>query len=376
MTQVVVKPVQSWLDRKRFVDLPWKLYQNDPNWMPPLRGNQRELLGYARHPFHDNAEVQTFLAWRGKEVVGRIAAIVNRLHNQAFKERRGFFGFFECVDDEQAAHALFDAARDWLAERGMLSIRGPANPSMNYECGLLIDAFDSAPTFMMTYNPAYYVRLVEGYGFRKTHDLLAYLGRREQLPAVEAQLGGLAEQAQARCNAIVRPLNPARFLDDTKLFVSLYNRSLVAMWGFVPLPEPEIRKLAASLRHLLVPELSLFAEVDGVAVGAIVGLPDYNPTIKEINGRLFPFGFLKLLKHPTKVRKIRVLSINVVPEFQRWGLGLVLMRALVPKVIQVGLEEAEFSWVSEANDMARLGLEKGGAKVYKTYRMYDYEPDQ
>jgi GNAT superfamily N-acetyltransferase len=225
----------------------------------------------------------------------------------------------------------------------------------------------------MTYNPPFYPQLVEGYGFRKAHDLLAYIGYRDQLPEIDARLGPLAEQAQARCNAIIRPMNPRRFKDDVNLFVELYNRSLLDMWGFVPLPPREMRKLADSLRHLLIPELTVIAEVDGKGVGAIIGLPDYNPRIKEINGRLFPFGIFRFLSKRNDMTRIRVLSINVVPEFQRWGLGLVLMRSLVPKALEIGIQEAEFSWVSEANDMARLGLEKGGAKVYKTYRMYDFD---
>jgi GNAT superfamily N-acetyltransferase len=341
--------------------------------VPPLLRNQQQLLGYRRHPFHEIAEVQTFLAYRDGRAAGRIAVLVNHRHNQTYNEQRGFFGFFECVEDQRVASALFDACRGWLAERGISRVRGPANPSMNYECGLLIEGFDSPPVFMMTYNPPYYANLLECYGFRKAHDLLAYIGHRNQLPEVVGQLGGLADQAQERCNAIVRPLNPSAFLDDVRLFLDLYNRSLLATWGFVPLTEAELRALAASLRHLLVPELSLFAEVDGRPVGAILGLPDYNPVIKRINGRLFPFGFWHLLRSKRSVRRVRVLSINVVPEYQRWGLGLVLMKALVPKALELGVEEAEFSWVSEANDLARLGLEKGGARLYKRYRMYDLE---
>ncbi|HEV3023701.1 MAG TPA: GNAT family N-acetyltransferase [Pirellulales bacterium] len=371
MSEVVVKPISSRQDRRSFVELPWTLYRGDANWMPPLRRNQEELLGYRHHPFHQHAEVQTFLARINGQVCGRIAAIVNHEHNRLFHEQRGFFGFFESIDDQRVATALFDAAKAWLTQRGMLEMRGPTNPTMNYECGLLIDGFDSPPVFMMTYNPPWYAALCEAYGFRKTHDLLAYIGRKEQLPQVEAQLGPLADQAQERCNAIIRPLNTSRFRHDVDLFVDLYNRSLVAMWGFVPLPPEEMKSLAFSLRWLLLPELTMFAEVDGVAVGAVVGLPDYNPRIKQIDGRLLPFGWFHLLRNRKGMKCIRVISINVVPEYQRWGLGLVLMRSLVPKALEMGVTESEFSWVSEDNTMARLGLEKGGAKHYKTYRMYD-----
>jgi GNAT superfamily N-acetyltransferase len=373
MADVLVRPVGSWSDRRQFVRFPFDHYRNDPNWIPPLLGNQRELLGYKRHAFYDNAECQTFLAQRNGQVCGRIAAIVNRAHNDFYKERRGFFGFFESIDDPAVARSLFDAAAQWLKSRGMESLRGPANPSMNYECGLLIEGFDSSPTFMMTYNPPYYAPLVESYGFTKGHDLLAYLGERGDLPKVAERLNLLADQAQARCHAVIRPTNRKTFRADVEAFIDLYNRTLTVNWGFVPLPPGEMRKLAASLEHLIVPEMAVIAEVDGQPVGAIIGLPDYNPRIKEIGGRLFPFGVFRLLSKKRDIKRLRVLSINVVPEYQRWGLGLVLMKALSPKGIELGFEEAEFSWISEDNDLARLGLEKGGAKVYKKYRMYDLE---
>ncbi len=372
MADIEVLPVRTWGERRQFVNWPWSLYRNDPNWIPPLRDNLREMLNYKKHPFYTNGRIQTFLARRNGEIVGRIAAIVNAEHLKRYKDQRGFFGFFECVDDQQVANSLFDAAREWLKAQGLVHMRGPANPSMNYECGLLIDGFDSAPTFMMTYNPPYYAKLIETYGFGKGHDLLAYIGYRDQLPMVEEKLGPLAEQAQRRSNVTTRPMNPKRFRADVNAFLGLYNSSLEVNWGFVPLTDGELEKLSSSLRMLLVPKLTIISEVEDRAVGAIVGLPDYNPRIKDINGRLFPFGFLRLLSKKNDIKRIRILSINVAPEFQRWGLGLVLMRALVPKAIESDVAEAEFSWVSEDNDMARMGLEKGGAKVYKTYRMYDY----
>lgn len=374
MGSVEVAPVQSRRERGQFVDLPWELYRGDPNWIPPLRHNQKQLLGYARHPFHEIAEVQTFLARQDGKVVGRIAAILNHAHNRQYGERRGFFGFYESIDDQAVADGLFDAARKWLADRDIHQLRGPANPSMNYETALLIDGFDSPPTFMMTYNPPYYARLLESYGLRKCHDLFAFFGEVEQLPEVEKRLGHLADQAMARSQATIRPMNTKHFRQEVELFLDLYNRSLTSMWGFVPLSPGELRQLAADLRRLLVPELVVVAEAEGRSVGVILGLLDYNPRIKEIDGRLFPFGFLRLLSRKRDMHRVRVVSINVLPEYQRWGLGLVLMRSLVPHALASGVTEAEFSWVSEENDLARMGLEKGGARIYKTYRMYDYAP--
>jgi len=371
MSGVVVKPVSSRGDRRRFLDLPWSLYGNDPLWVPPLRLVQKELVGYRKHPFWEQAEIQTFLAWRNGQVCGRIAAIINRAHIERYDERRGFFGFFESIDDQEVATALLDAVREWLTQRNVPLMRGPANPSMNYECGLLVEGFDTPPTFLTTYNPPYYARLIEAYGFRKSQDLLAFVGYRAQLPEFDVRLSSLADQAQERCQAVVRIMNTRQDID---LMLELYNRSFDGMWGFVPLSKHEIKEFVSTLRYLVSPELALIAEVDGQGVGAVIGLPDYNPRIKLIDGKLFPFGFLKLLAKRRDLKRIRVLSINVVPEFQRWGLGLVLLKGLLPKALEMDVAEAEFSWIAESNALPLLGLQKSGLKLSKTFRMYDYDP--
>ncbi|HEY4310687.1 MAG TPA: GNAT family N-acetyltransferase [Pirellulales bacterium] len=372
MSAVEIKPVKSWSDRRVFLNVPERLYKGDPNWIPRLRLIESELAGFKHHPFHETAEVQTFLAMRDGEVCGRVAAIINREHNREHKEERGFFGFFETVDDPAVANALLDAVRGWLAERGITKLRGPANPSMNYDCGLLVEGFDTPPTFLMPYNPPFYEKLITGYGFQKSQDLLAYVGYEAQLPEFEKEMGWLVDQAQERCQATVRPMIPSS-TKDVELFLELYNRSFEAMWGFVPLTKHEVAEFARTLSYLVSRELALIAEVDGRGVGAVLGLPDYNPTIRRIRGRLLPFGFIHLLRGRKDVRRIRIISINVVPEFQRWGLGLVLLRALVPKALSMGVKEAEFSWIAESNVMPRVGLEKMNAKLTKTYRMYDLD---
>ena len=174
MSELVVQPVRSRGQRKQFLNYPWTLYRDDPNWIPPLRVDQKERVNYKQNPFYDNAEIETFLAYRDGQVCGRIAAIVNHAHIQCHKEQLGFFGFFESIDDQNVATALFDAARAWLAERDIHVMRGPANPSLNHECGLLVEGFDTPPYFMMTYNPPYYASLIENYGFQKAQDLLAF----------------------------------------------------------------------------------------------------------------------------------------------------------------------------------------------------------
>ena len=374
MADVIVTPVHSRGEKKRFLEFPWSHYQDDPHWIPPLRQNQKEMVGYAKSPFYEDNEVQTFLATRSGEVCGRIAAILNRGHNERFDERRGFFGFFECVDDQEVANALFDAVKRWFADRDIQKLRGPANPSLNHEVGLLVDGFDSPPMFMMTYNPPYYGRLIEGYGFKKVQDLYAYWGQVGMLPKIQEKLKPICEKIAQYCDVNIRPLDKSRFVEDVANFLDVYNRSMTNTWGFVPMSSAEVQQQARALRHLMVPELALAAEIDGKMVGAVFGMPDYNPRIKQIDGRLFPFGFWRLLRKKNEIKRIRVISTNVLPEYQLMGIGLVLLDGLVPKALEWGIEEAEFSWVLETNSLSRGSLEKGGAKLTKTYRLYDWEP--
>ncbi|MGA2035449.1 MAG: GNAT family N-acetyltransferase [Thermoguttaceae bacterium] len=373
MPDLVVQAVTTRRARKQFVEFPWSLYRGDPNWIPPLRADQKGLLGYAGHPFYVRNRIQTFVALRGGEVRGRIAAILNQGHIERFHERRGFFGFFECIDDQAVADGLLHAARRWLAEQDVYCLRGPTNPSLNYEVGTLIDGFDSPPTFMMTYNKPYYPRLLETHGLRKTQDAYAFWGSAALLPKSQEKLHPLADEIKNRYNVHIRPMNTRRFLDDVRMFLSIYNRSLSNTWGFVPMSQSEVEHMARGLRHLIVPELSLCAEMDGKPVGAMVCLPDYNPRIRRIDGRLLPFGFLHLLRKKHEIKKIRILSANVLPEYQRLGLGVVLLDGIVPKVREWGIEEAEFSWVLESNSLSRGALKKGGAVIQKTYRLYDLD---
>jgi len=333
------------------------------------------MVGYTHNPFYDRNQIQTFLAYRGGEVVGRIAAILNQGHLNRYGDGRGFFGFFESIDDQEVANALFNATRDWFADQGIYRLRGPTNPSLNQELGTLIDGFDSSPTFMMTYNPPYYERLIENYGFRKSQDLYAFWGHISMLPKVALKLAPIVDQIMERYNVKIRALDKSRFLEEVKSFLSIYNRALTNTWGFVPMTDDEVEHMAKGLRHLIVPELAVTVEIDGRMVGAMFGLLDYNPRIREIDGRLFPFGFIHLLRNKRGIKKIRLISTNVLPEYQLHGLGMVLMRGIVPKVIEWGIQEAEFSWVLESNSLSLGALSKGGAKITKTYRVYDIDID-
>lgn len=360
-------------ERSLFLNFPWSLYQNDPYWTPPLRMDQKESVGYSSNPFYDRNKIQTFLALRNDKPVGRIAAILNIGHLERYQDQVGFFGFFESINDQEVANSLFDAAAQWLKNEDVKTIRGPMNPSTNQTLGLLIDGFDSTPFFMMTYNPRYYEKLIEDYGFQKSQDLYAYWGQIEMLPKVREKYLEISNQIRERYHVNVRCLRRKHFTEDVEMFLNVYNRSLTNTWGFVPLSDRELRHMAASLKWLMVPELAVCVEVNGKMAGAAFCLPDYNSRIKEINGRLFPFGFLHLLRRKNEIKRIRIISTNVLPEYQMQGLGLVLMDALVPKALEWGIQEAEFSWVLESNRFSWGSLEKGGAIRNKTYRIYDKE---
>lgn len=371
---ISIQPVTNKTQQKAFIKFPWGLYKGDPNWIPPLIMNVREMVNYKKHAFYDNAEIQTFLAIRGGEVVGRLAAIIDRAHNKFHQEQRGMFGFFESIDDQDVANALFDAAKSWFNEREIFLMRGPANPSQNYEWGLLIEGFHSPPTFMMTYNKPYYAKLVEDYGFFKAQDMFAFLGHIDMLKELDPKLAFIAQESRKRFNIKVRRIDKKNFKQDVDSFLKIYNAALPGQWGFTPMSDGEVKATAAGLKFLIMPELTTMAEIDGRPVATTFGLLDYNPLIKRIDGKLFPFGFLKILMGRRNIKKIRLISTNVIPEYQRWGLGVVLMERLVDDCIEWGVEEAEFSWVLESNKLSRGTLERGGAHLDKTYRIYDFEP--
>lgn len=368
---VQCEEVRSRRERRQFLDLERTIYRDDPNWVPPIWQVRRELVGFKPHPFYDDAECQAFLVRRGDRPVGRVLAIVNHAHNRRYDDKRGFFGFFECEDDLDAAVALFSAAGQWLRDRGMTDVRGPVHPSLNYECGLLVDGFDSPPTFLIPYHRDYYGQLVEGAGFVKCQDLFSYEAHVDILEDLDPKLQFVINEATRRFDVTCRPIDRKRFLADVRSFLEIYNLSLQQTWGYVPMSESEIDHQAAGLKYLIVPELTSIAEIDGKAVGAGFGLLDYNQIIRQIDGRLFPFGWLRLLMGKRKIDRLRLISTNVLPEYQKWGLGLVTLARILPDAIDFGIEIGEFSWVLESNSLSRGTIERGGAKRTKVHRIYD-----
>ena len=373
MSNVTVEAVSSRRQRKAFLRLPWELYRDDPRWVPPLRREELGLIGYRSHPFYEDAESQTFLARRNGEVFGRVAAIDNCAYSEYRGEKRGFFGFFECRDDPEAAAALLDAARQWLAQRGLHDVRGPANPSLNYSIGTLVEGFDLPPGFMLPYNLPYYGALIESCGYRKTHDLYAYEGNTQKLPEVVARRAEIIDQMIERHGITFRWLEHRHLRRQVREFLTIFNQSLTDHWGFVPISQAEVDEMARGLSWLLVPEMGVGAEIDGRLVGVCFILPDYNPRLRKIRGRLFPFGFLRLILGKHRIKRCRVVAANVLPEYRLLGVGVAMIQALRLRWQNSTIEDVEFSWVAESNMLSRGTLEKMGAERTKTYRVYDLD---
>lgn len=365
------RTVSSPLEWRRFLNFPKELYADEPRWVPPLARDEEERAGFRRHPFHDANRVQAFLAERDGQVVGRIAAIHNVRHNDHHGERRGFFGFFECRDDAQAARELVSVAADWLAVRGLTDLRGPMSPSIDYQVGVLVAGFDEPASFMMPYNPSYYASLLAECGLSKSQDLFALACSSQEASAALPRLRRVAQRVIERHNLHFRRLDRRRFRDELRLFLSVVNRSLAGHWGYVPLSSAEMHHMALGLRWLSAPELALIAEIDRQPVGVALGLPDYNPRVKRIDGRLFPFGFIRLLAGKRRIKHVRVVAANVLPEWKRSGMGVALTATMLAAALERGAEKMEFSWIAESNHLSHGSLETGGARRSKTYRVYD-----
>jgi GNAT superfamily N-acetyltransferase len=370
LSELEIIPVEGASSSRQFLEFPYSLYCGDTHWVPPLRIAQKELFDTARHPFYATASMHRLLARRNGEVVGRIAAILNRNHNEYHGENAGFFGFFESIDDQAVSAGLFEAARSWLQGQGAEVIRGPVNPSTNYECGLLVDGFDSPPQVMMPYNPRYYDGLIQAAGLRKAKDLYAY---HMFTDAMLAQRVERVADRSARSNGLrIRPIRMDAFREDVEQVWEVYNAAWSRNWGFVPVTRDEFLTMAKEMKAILDPGFVLIGEVDGRVVGFALGLPDINQALKHARGRLFPFGLLKILYHKRFIRSVRVLVLGVVEQFRTAGVAAGFYAELVRHARRRGFTDCEMSWVLEDNTLMNRSIEAFGGKHYKTYRIYEW----
>jgi ribosomal protein S18 acetylase RimI-like enzyme len=328
-----------------------------------------------RNPLFKHAEMALWVATRNGQDVGRIAAILDHTHNRTQKSSAAFFGFFECVDDRDVSRRLFQEVMSWARKKGMNRILGPMNPTSNDECGLLVDGFDSMPAFMMTYNPRYYVDLVVAEGFRKAKDLLAFHMDVAQCPL--DRLARIAEKTRRRHPELTfAPIRRATLTRDLAKVKEVYNAAWQENWGFVPMTDDEIDFMADRLKPLLLEGLIWVAETPAEPVGFMLAMPDYNLALQPLRGRLFTpklLGFLPCLlgwKYPSRCR---VITLGVKAEYRNRGLEAVMLTEGFKTGIKAGFKEAEASWILEDNASMRRLLEAFGAKLYKTYRLYERE---
>ena len=370
MSEIKISTVKTKSDLMRFIKFQWKIYKDDPYWVPPLIMDRKKILSKEKNPFFKHGDAEYFLAERNGELVGRIAAIRNDLHNKYHHDKVGFFGFFECINDQQVANALFDAAKNWLKQRGFDTMRGPANPSSNDEYAMLLEGFDDSPRILMTYNPSYYLDLCENYGFKKAKDLYAYKLEHDKVISAD-KIRRVAEIAQKRSGIKISSLNMKDFKNELKKVKYVYNKAWAPNWGFVPMTDEEIDATAKDLKPLAEPSLVLFGEINGQLVGFALVMLDYNQVFKKMNGHLFPFNFIKLFTKKKNISWARIITLGIIPEYQKKGLDAVFYWEIVNRAAKVGIYKGEASWILEDNDMMNRGAIAMNAEIYKKYRVWE-----
>jgi GNAT superfamily N-acetyltransferase len=373
-------PVASEAERMAALEFPWTVYRDDPYWVPPLLSERKEFTDPSKNPFYEHGRVQFFLARRGANVVGTIAAFTNDLYNQFHEANVGWFGFFEVLPDPEAAGALLDAAADWARRAGHVSLLGPAQFSTNDEVGMLVDGFDDRPRVLMTYNPRYYVSMVEAAGFRKAMDLLAYTTNLDEIKArggIPPKLVRVVGKVEARGQFHLRKLRLSEFDRELEHVKAIYNKSWERNWGFVPMTEAEIARMARQLKPLLDPDLVWAAEVNGEVVGFALNLPDLNDPLHKAYPRPRKpewLTLLQLLWH-WKVRRsvtwVRAIALGVMPEYRGTGVDAMLYLRTAENALRKGYRAVEMSWLLESNEMVLRSAEMLGGHRYKTYRVYE-----
>ena len=372
---VSIEPIsRSKRDLRRFFDVADRIYRGDPNWVAPLRDDLSKVFS-EKNPFFEHAEMQLFIARRGGEDVGRIAAVLDRHHNEFHGEKTGFFGFFETVQDREVSDALLDAAARWARERGMEVLRGPANPSLNDEAGLLVEGFDTPPVLMMTYNPRYYADLIEGAGFSKAKDLLAYWFEIGTEPL--ERFAPINERFRKRSpDVLVRKVTKKSLEADLPKIREVYNDAWERNWGFVPMTPAEMEFMAARLKPLLDENFLYLGEAkrsDGTLepVAFMLSLPNYNTAIQPLKGRLLPFGWLRFLLNLKKIRILRVVTLGLKKDYRMKGIQSIMFEQGLRAALNRGITGCEVSWMLEDNELVLRSVRLWGGRHYKTYRMYD-----
>ncbi|MBN2709140.1 MAG: hypothetical protein JXR46_08850 [Calditrichaceae bacterium] len=371
---IEIIPVRNSKQLKHFLKFEWQINKDVKNWISPLYMERKKLLDTKRNPFFEHAEIEFFLAYKDEKLCGRIAAITNQNYNDFQGNKAGMWGFFECINDQEAANALFKAAADWLKSKGKDEMIGPMNPSTNDECGMLIDGFDTPPFLMMTHTLPYYPKLTEGFGNKKAKDLYAWLLTTETaIKSIPEKMVRVSEKILDKYNIQIRNIRIKDIKNEIKLIKEVYNDAWSRNWGFVPFTDVEIDKLAADLKTIADERMIFIAEKAGKPVGFCVSLPNLNEIMVKIpNGRLLPTGIFKLLFGLKKIKQVRVIILGVIKEIQSLGLSSVFFINTILNAKKYGYTGGELSWILEDNHAMNKVIEIVGSNIYKTYRIYTY----
>jgi len=365
-----IETVDNQTQLREFVRLPLRIYAGDSPWVPPVWREEIKRLDRARGPFFEHSDAALFLARDAAgQPVGRIAAIRFNRHLEVYDDGVGFFGFFECVNDEAVAERLFAAAAEWLRGQGLRRMRGPASFTINEEIGLLIENFDDPATLLTTWNPPYYRRLVESAGLAKAEDLLA---REVAFADVDLRyLERLAKAGARNGRVAIRRANLSRLEEEIDILMKVYDEAWRENWGAVPFSHDEFLKLAGELKPFLLPECTLIAEHDGEPVGICVAMPDINVAVKACGGRLGPIGLLRFTLARRRIDRIRGLVAGVLKEHRNKGIESAFGARIAHALLSSRYSRIEFSWMLESNFRVHRVLENSGAKVTKRWRVYE-----
>jgi hypothetical protein len=369
VSEIRIEKVLTKRDWKRFIFFPWKVYKNNPNWVPPLVMDFKNKIDKKKNPFFEHAEMELFLAFRKKGITGRIAAIIDKNHNAFHQEKVVFFGLYESYDDLETAQVLLNKVAEWGKERNMEVLRGPMNLSMNDECAFLLEGFDSPPVIMMPYNPEYYLDLMDKCGMVKAKDLYAFYMTKDHAEA--EKIKQIAEKIRRESSITTRAVDLNNIEEEAQKIKYIYNQAWERNWGFVPWTEREMDHMAKKLKTVADPELIILAEYKGKPVGFAFGLPNYNEVIKKIDGRLTPLGIIKFLYYRKKIKSMRAVVFGVVKEFRLSGVSYLLYSEFEKNGQARGYEWCETSWQLEDNEPINRFVASLGGKVYKKYRIFD-----
>ena len=383
MTNIKIVPANSKTQKKAFMMLPFEIYKNNKYWVSPLLTDMRYMFGLngffdsvlgnkGRHPFYEYGQMQLYLAYKNNQLVGRIAAINNDKYNEIHQQyKTGFFGFFECINDQQVANVLFDTAKIWLKKRDMNRMQGPASPSSSYDFGLLTKGFDDYPRVDMPYQHEYYQHLYGNYGLPCEQELLAYKMDAATIFNNEKLKRGAAA-VQKRYKVEIKPIDMKNVKEEVKKIKEVYNKAWQPLWGIVPLSDAEIDAYAEKFLLIAIPDLIPFIYVDGQLAGMAVAVLDFNHILKDLKGKLFPFGY-KIFTHKKKVKWMRVILLGLFPEFQGKGIDAVVYKHLIDAGMKQGFEYCEGSYILKDNAMMNRGMRAVSAEVYKEYKVYEMD---